>query len=245
PDIGSMPSPLRPPDLDAGYALQDHVAELMSLRGHGATIGWKVGSTTASMQTLLGVPQPAAGRMFESSLLPAGVILDFGRYRRPAVECEVAVRLGQALDARSGALTLEDVAQAVETVHPAIELVDDRYGDFAQAGAALMVSDHFFHTGLVLGDPVPAWRDLDLAAIRGSTWVDGEEKLVGTGADVLGHPLRSVIWLAGHLARRGRHLEAGEIISTGSLPLPCWAQPGQHIEIRIEGLGRVGLRFSG
>jgi 2-keto-4-pentenoate hydratase len=245
PDIGAIPAALRPPDLDAGYALQDRVTALMSSRGRGATIGWKVGSTTASMQRLLGVPQPAAGRMFESSLLSAGATIAFRRYRRPAIECEVAVRLGQPLDARDGALTIEAVAQAIDTVHPAIELVDDRYGDFVQAGAPLMVSDHFFHAGLVLGDPVPSWRELDLAAVRGCTWVDGQEKLAGTGADVLGHPLKSVVWLAGHLARRGQRLEAGEIISTGSLPLPCWAQAGQHIEIRIEGLGRVGVEFSG
>ena len=56
PDIGAIPAALRPPDLDAGYALQDRVTALMSSRGRGATIGWKVGSTTASMQRLLGVP---------------------------------------------------------------------------------------------------------------------------------------------------------------------------------------------
>jgi 2-keto-4-pentenoate hydratase len=245
PHTGAMPPALRPQDLPAGYALQDRVSALLTARGRGATIGWKVGSTTPAMQRLLGVPQPVAGRMFESSRIAAGAVVDFGRYRRPAVECEIAVRLARPLDAREGTPSLADVAAAVDSVHPAIELVDDRYGDFAAAGAALMASDQFFHAGLVLGEAVPHWRSLDLAALRGATWVDGREALVGTGADVLGHPLNSVAWLAGHLAARGQRLEAGEIVSTGSLPLPCWAQPGQHIEIRIESLGNVGLRFSG
>jgi hypothetical protein len=30
---------------------------------------------------------------------------------------------------------------------------------------------------------------LDLAAMHGSTWLDGREALVGTGAGVPGHPL--------------------------------------------------------
>lgn len=245
PDISAMPPALRPRDLPAGYALQDQVTALMSSRGRGATIGWKVGSTTPAMQRLLGVPQPVAGRMFEASRIAPGAVIDFGRYRRPAVECEIAVRLARPLDARAGALSIADVIDAVDSVHPAIELVDDRYGDFAAAGAPLMASDQFFHAGLVLGEAVSQWRGLDLAALRGSTWVDGREALVGTGADVLGHPLNSVAWLAGHLAGLGRRLEAGEIVSTGSLPLPCWAAPGQHIEIRIESLGAVGVRFSG
>jgi 2-oxo-3-hexenedioate decarboxylase/2-keto-4-pentenoate hydratase len=244
PCVGAMPAALRPTSLDAGYALQAHVTALLSAGGHGPTIGWKVGSTTPSMQALLGVPQPAAGRMFTSSLIARGSEVDFGRYRRPAVECEIAVRLSRPLDARDSPLAMDAVVAAIDTVHPAIELVDDRYGDFALAGAALMVSDHFFHSGLVLGEAVPAWRHLDLAALRGSTWVDGEERLVGRGADVLGHPLNSVIWLASHLARQGRRLEAGEIITTGSLPLPLWALPGQRVEIRIEHLGGVDLRFT-
>ena len=244
PHTGAMPTALRPAHLDAGYDLQDEVSALMAAAGHGRAIGWKVGSTTPAMQQLLRVPQPAAGRMFTSSLLAPGIEVDHRRYRRPAVECEIAVRLARSLDARDGPVTLDAVAEAVDTLHPAIELVDDRYGDFALAGAPLMVADHFFHTGLVLGAPVDGWRDLDLAALRGSTWVDGQERLVGHGADVLGHPFHSVAWLAGHLARRGRRLEAGEIITTGSLPLPLWAQPGQHVEIRIAHLGRVDLRFS-
>ena len=245
PDVGAMPTALRPADLAAGYDLQDRVSALQTARGAGAPIGWKVGSTTPAMQRLLGVPQPVAGRMFEASRIAPGALVDFGRWRRPAVECEIAVRLARPLDARDGPLSIDDVKAAVDSVHPAIELVDDRYGDFAAAGAALMASDHFFHAGLVLGDAALHWRDLDLAALRGSTWVDGREALTGTGADVLGHPLNSVVWLASHLAARGQRLEAGEIVSTGSLPLPCWAAPGQHIEIRIESLGAVGVRFSG
>ena len=245
PDIGAMPTALRPADLTAGYNLQDRVAALQTARGAGPTIGWKVGSTTPAMQRLLGVPQPVAGRMFEASRIAPGAVIDFGRWRRPAVECEIAVRLARPIDAREGTPSIAEVADALDSVHPAIELVDDRYGDFVAAGAPLMASDHFFHAGLVLGDAVPHWRSLDLAALRGSTWVDGREVLSGTGADVLGHPLNSVAWLATHLAARGRRLEAGEIVTTGSLPLPCWAGPGQHIEIRIESLGAVGVRFSG
>jgi 2-keto-4-pentenoate hydratase len=245
PYVGAMPPALRPQDLPAGYALQERVTALLTARGRGATIGWKVGSTTPAMQRLLGVAQPVAGRMFEASLIAPGALVDFGRYRRPAVECEIAVRMARPLDARDGKPSLADVMAAVESVHPAIELVDDRYGDFAAAGAALMASDQFFHAGLLLGAAVPHWRSLDLASLRGATWVDGRETLVGNGADVLGHPLHSVAWLAGHLAAQGRRLEAGEIVSTGSLPLPCWAAPGQHIEIRIESLGPVSVRFSG
>ncbi|MGA1318137.1 MAG: hypothetical protein ACO3YN_14455, partial [Rubrivivax sp.] len=123
PDIGAIPTALRPADLAAGYDLQDRVAALQTARGAGPTIGWKVGSTTPAMQRLLGVPQPVAGRMFEASRISPGALIDFGRWRRPAVECEIALRLAQPLDARDGPVTLDAVAEAIDTLHPAIELV--------------------------------------------------------------------------------------------------------------------------
>ena len=39
------------------------------------------------------------------------------------------------------------------------------------------------------------------------------------------------------LASTGERIEAGQIVMTGSLPLPHWAAQGQHIEISIDGLG--------
>jgi 2-keto-4-pentenoate hydratase len=244
PYLGDMPAELRPADMAEAYAVQDRLAERLTADGAGPAIGWKIGSTTPAMQKLLGVPEPAAGRMHRRSLIEDGTIVPFGRYRRPAVECEIAIRLARPLDARAARLGRDEVAAAIGTLHPAIELVDDRYGDFAAAGAPLMICDNFFHAGLVLGPAAPDWQALDLAALRGTTLVDGVEKLAGRGADVLGHPFNAVVWLAERLARLDRRLERGELITTGSLPLPYWAAAGESIEIRIEGIGGVRLGFS-
>lgn len=244
PFVAGLPAALKPRTVEEGYALQDLVSQRLSETGRGQTIGWKVGSTTAAMQGLLGVPEPAAGRMFESSLIAAGSTVRHDHYRRPAVECEVAVRLARPLDARRHPVTLAQVRDAIGSVHPAIELVDDRYGDFAAVGAPLMIADQFFHAGLLLGAAVPDALDLDFAALQGATWVNGEQRLTGKGSDVLGHPFQSIVWLAQHLASRGHRLEAGEIVTTGSLPLPYWAQAGDRVRIRIEHLGEVGIQFS-
>jgi 2-keto-4-pentenoate hydratase len=68
-------------------------------------------------------------------------------------------------------------------------------------------------------------------------------KVTGRGADVLGHPMRSLAWLANRLGTLGRRLEPGEIVMTGSLPLPYWAQAGDQVEIEISGLGAVRVDF--
>jgi 2-keto-4-pentenoate hydratase len=120
-------------------------------------------------------------------------------------------------------------------------VVDDRYGDFRSFGVPALIADFFFHAGLVLGGPVADWRRLDLAAVTGTTLVDGVERLVGRGADVLGHPLDSLAWLANRLTALGRRLEPGQIVMTGSLPLPHWTAAGEKVEVRLSGLGAVSV----
>ncbi len=59
----------------------------------------------------------------------------------------------------------------------------------------------------------------------------------------MGHPLNSLAWLANRLAEMGQRLEPGEVVMTGSLPLPYWAKDGDRIESEIERLGKVTLEF--
>ena len=145
------------------------------------------------------------------------------------------------LDIQAGAVDRDQAAAAVARIYPAAELVADRYGDFRGFGVPALIADFFFHAGCVLGAPVENWRKLDLATVTGTTSVDGVERLVGRGADVLGHPLDSLAWLANRLAALGRRLEPGAIVMTGSLPLPHWAEAGERVEIALSGIGAVAI----
>jgi 2-keto-4-pentenoate hydratase len=106
-----------------------------------------------------------------------------------------------------------------------------------------MIADDFFHAAIVLGPPAADWRRLDLAAASGTTTVDGKEVLAGRGADVLGHPMNSLVWLANRLDEIGEHLAAGQIVMTGSLTLPHWAKKGEAVRIAIGGLGEARVAF--
>ena len=96
----------------------------------------------------------------------------------------------------------------------------------------------------MLGPPVTDWRDIDLAAIAGCTRIDGTEKGRGTGADVMGHPLEAVAWLANTLADHGERLVAGQIVLTGSAAPVIWVDtPTAAAEIELESLGAVRLEI--
>src|SRR5258708_39674554 len=106
-----------------------------------------------------------------------------------------------------------------------------------------MIADDFFQAAIVLGPAAASWRDLDLAAAAGVTAVNGEAVQRGRGADVLGHPFNSVVWLANRLAEIGLRLQQGQIVMTGSLTLPHWAAKGEAVTVAIEGLGEASIAF--
>jgi 2-keto-4-pentenoate hydratase len=232
--LADIPASLKPSSPEEGYAIARLGREELTRAGRGALIGWKVGATTAPMQKLLNVPGPCAGAMLASSQLTSPAKVDTKRYLKIGCECEVAVRLAKPLG--KGA-ERKDAEAAIAALHPAIEIVDNRHGDFAAMGPATLIADDFFHSGFVLGPEVRDWQRLDLTNAVGVTRANGTEVQRGKGSDVLGHPFESLVWLANLLGSQGERIEAGQIVMTGSLPLPHWASAGQHIQIAIDGLG--------
>lgn len=236
--LAEMPLSLRPADPEQGYAVARHVRERLSQVGHGGLVGWKVGATTQPMQKLLNVPGPCAGAMLAAGRFASPARVDTADYVKIGIECEVAVRLGQPL---GGGASREEAEAAIEALHPAIEIVDNRYGEFTSIGTPTLIADDFFHAGFVLGAEVRDWRGLDLASAVGTTSANGVEVQRGHGRDVMGHPFESLLWLANHLAAHGERLEAGQIVMTGSLPLPYWAKGNELVRISIDGLGTAEI----
>ena len=66
-------------------------------------------------------------------------------------------------------------------------------------------------------------------------------KLFGSacGVEALGNPLSVVSWLANELATRDRQLEAGHVISTGSLLKIMPAEVGDVVEMSFANLGTI------
>ena len=126
----------------------------------------------------------------------------------------------------------------------AMEVVDNRYGDWTRLGTPTLIADDFFNAACVLGPPVDDWRDRDLAAAAGRTAVNDVEAGVGVGADVMGHPLDAVVWLATALAARGRPPRRGEIVLTGSIVATQWIESYPcDVEVAVDGLGALAARF--
>src|SRR5262249_16188043 len=100
--------------------------------------------------------------------------------------------------------TAETIAPFVAAVIPSIEIVDHRFHSWQTVGAPSLAADNAIHGAWVEGEPVRNWRHLDLAKHAVTLYVNDREHFVGSGANVLGHPLAVVAWLANELPRHGR-----------------------------------------
>ena len=94
------------------------------------------------------------------------------------------------------------------------------------------------------GEPaVEDWRAIDLGALAGHTWIAGEPRGSGRGADVMGHPLAALAWLANRLGEFDIALREGDIVLTGSVVATQYPDGPAEAVTEIEGLGRVICAF--
>jgi len=239
--IAPLPAAIAPRTDAEGAAVQFALARRT---GAAAPAGFKIGATAPRMQAFLGLSGPAAGFIAVGGLHRNGVVLTFSDFLRPGVECELAVRL--ARDLPPGPCTQGQAADAVGELVAAIEVVENRYGELTQLGTPTLIADQVFHAAAVLGEPgIEDWRSLDIATLRGRLVVDGHVRDEGVGADLMGHPLNCLAWLAGSsVAAAFGGLKAGQVVLLGSVTPPVWLTGPASVTVDFSPLPPVQVRLA-
>jgi 2-keto-4-pentenoate hydratase len=239
--VAPLPSSIAPRTEAEGAAVQHALAHRT---GAGTPGGFKIGATAKRMQEYLGLSGPAAGFMAVGNLHRSGAMVRFAEFVRPGVECELAVRL--ARDLPPGLCTPERAAGAVGELFAAIEIVENRYGELLELGVPTLIADQVFHVAAVLGEPaVEDWHTLDIGALRGRLVVDGHQRDTGVGADLMGHPMNCLSWLAGSaVAEAFGGLNAGQVVMLGSVTPPIWLTGPASITVDFSSLPPVQVTFT-
>jgi 2-keto-4-pentenoate hydratase len=181
-------------------ALQaQHVQRTLARIG-GGVIGAKLGGTNEAALKSLGLDSPFTGPIFSARSARGPAVMQRGDFLACILEAEVGVRLGRALDASAGALTREQVRDAIEALFPCIEIADSRYARWTEAPPAAVVADLGYAGAWVQGEDCAGWREIDLVSMRVTLSRDGETVREGQGALVLGDPLRSLTLAVNELA---------------------------------------------
>ena len=225
-------------DLDDAYRVQ--LALVGRCCREGITqVGWKVGLTAKAIQEQFNVHEPVFGCLLSDGRIVSGHHFRHDELIAPGFENELCVVLSR--DLVGAKLGIDDVARAVDRIHPALEIIETR-GDLT-GQLALALADNAQQKFFVLGPAVGLSDEIDLSAVGVRVTINDTEVGAGRGDAVLGHPLRSVAWLAGKLAPYGRRLKAGDHIMTGSFTRQFPIARGDRIRTEFERLGAVEAVF--
>jgi len=237
--IDGLETSLRPRDRAEAYAIQAGI-EKYSARN---LFGWKIAATSEAGQKHINVAGPMAGRILAETVIADGGIASMAGNGMRVAEPEFAFRMAADLSPRPSAYSVREVLDAVDTLHPAIEIPDSRFLDFVSAGAAQIIADNACAHLFVLGAATTAtWRSLDLVEEKPVITLRGQQ-FTGHGKNVLGDPRIALAWLANELCQLGLTLKAGEVVTTGTCHPPLPIQSGDVLEADFGSLGAVSIAF--
>ena len=229
--IADLPVELRPQTLEEAYFVQDRMSLAYEDIG-----GWKVGAPSADATPIF-APMPRAWICGNGSELRGRT----HRYR--GIEAEIAFLLGEDLPRKKTPYSRDEVLGAIQSCHPAIEVLETAFIDPTQAARFSMIADLQMHGGFVYGPPCPDWRQLDFSQERVTLAIDGAVRVERTGSNTSGDLLRLLPFLANEGAERTGGLKRGDWITTGSWTGNEQASAGSVVDAQFSTAGRVTLRF--
>ncbi len=241
--VDNIPRPIYPATEEQAYQVQARLVSMLTNQFSSQVCGYKLACTNSMAMELLGVSGPFSGRIFSHSTHQSGTALKANHFVRRVVELEFAFVLGENVPSSKVPYTAQTIQPFVSGFIPGIEIVDHRFTDFTRAGGNALIADNAIHGASVLADPVTDWKSVDLSRHPVNLIVNGKSFSRGTGQNVLGNPMSVVAWLANHLQTRGRHLNAGELITTGTACDIYEAVAGDKICADFNKLGSVSMSF--
>lgn len=227
--------------IDDAYGVSNQILK-RRLDAGARVVGRKIGLTSEAVQQQLGVDQPDFGNLTDDMQFPDKANMPISSTLiQPKVEGEIAFILKDRLTGPG--VTPGDVVAATDYVSPCFEIVDSRIADW-DIQLIDTVADNASCGLFLLGNDRADPRRLDLSSCVLEVEIDGQLAASGKGTAALGSPLICVAWLANRLADFGVSLEAGDIILSGSLVPFLPAVPGNHLRVRISGIGTAEVTFS-
>ncbi|MER7467865.1 fumarylacetoacetate hydrolase family protein [Streptomyces sp. NPDC097981] len=222
--------------LEDAYRIQQINVE-RRVSGGVRVAGYKIGLTSPAMQQQMGIHEPDSGFILNDMLRPSGSLLRVADFLNPRIETEIAFRLGHDL---AGPADLGAVRDAVAEVFLAFEVLDTCYTGW-NITLVDSIADNAACACVVLGSPVPFDLTTDLRAEQIVASVNGHTAARGEGHDILGDPLKALVWLTHRLPVLGTTLRAGDVVLAGSVHASIPLIPGTDVRATSTHLPTVHL----
>jgi 2-keto-4-pentenoate hydratase len=221
-----------PDTVDEAYVIQ----EIVTHRLDAGVSGWKT-SAPDPVSTPIVAPIYSDHLYKSGSKIPASELFVIG------IEGEIAFRIAQDLPLREKPYSPEEILESIDTLLPAIEIVDTRMRDGFSQDKKLILADNQSNGGLVIGEEISSWKNLDFSSLEASVKVNGVVIYSGVDGNRAGDLYLLTAWAANHCANRGRPFKVGDIITTGTYTGILFIDPGDEVVVNFPDVGSVEVAF--
>jgi 2-keto-4-pentenoate hydratase len=236
--LASYPGPT-PSSMAEAFAIQSAVRTSIGW----THAGWKIGCTSEKAQKALHTDGPFPGPVYKERLFPAGSHVTTLPSNSRTTEPEIAFTLARDLPAQDRPWSVDEVLEAVATVHPSIEIVNPRLPKGFNDVVEWYVADGGLSHALVLGPGTKPLKRADYAKITNRVSINGVSTYTGIASYALGGPELALTWLASDLVAKGLFLRAGDVVTTGVITAVFETSIGDHVEASYDLIGNVSAQL--
>ena len=197
--------------------------------------GFKAGFTQAALRAKYRTKEPVSGVLFLDAGFKDGDEIDLGLFKKPMLEVEIGYVLRSPITRQLHSVA--DLKTYISHAVPAVEIPDLNYVNVGGLNANDIIATNVAASRYVVGKPFVLSDLAKVNEIRVALYRD--EQVIDTGAasDALGNQLEALLWLVNDAYGHGWHLQAGQLLITGTLGKMNPGLPGSY---RADyGLGRT------
>ena len=226
---------------EEAYSFQDISEKILKMK----KVGWKIGATSLTAQKYLNTQEPVTAPIFKDFIYQSPATITIFNNQNTSVECEFGFKFKKHLPPKATKYNLNEIISAIDCLIPVIEIIASRFkGGFENLGPIKLIADMVVHRGLVKGVEINKWENINLTEQNVELYKNGSKITSGYGSDVLGSPLNVLEWSVNHLSERGKSINPGNIISTGTCTGIIPLFPDDNIVANFVGLDTVKLNIA-
>lgn len=198
--------------------------------------GFKVSMTSPETQAFFDAEEPAYGTLTSQSILQNKATVYLNELNEPLLEVELMIEL---LEDITVDLKPEEVFERIK-LKAGLEIPDSRYPDwFPKFELTDLMADNGVTGYVVVSENAATGMNFNqLANIKMELYHNEEKISDGVSSEVMGHPIKSLTWLAWKLNIKGIKLSKGMIISSGTFISPVPLTAGTYKAV-FDGIGSV------
>lgn len=227
----------KPTTLSEAYEIQNSAVNAFP----DTLVGWKVGGINGEWRDQLGVSR-LLGPVYDSYRhLYSGASIDMPVFSEgfAAVEGEVTAVISKDVPADKTSLTREEAIGFIGSLHLGVEIASSPFAEINDHGPLVTISDFGNNRGLILGDEIPEWQNLDIESWEFETCINGQSVGKAVPNAMPGGPIESIRYALENTSQRGFCMKAGMMILTGAVTGVHRAYPGDQAVVSLNGKSSV------